>query len=269
MASPRPEHPTGAASPSSAPGSPASPPPTCWPGRPVRTTSPSTRPTTASGVTPTPTTVVARGPHHRRRHRLHRPQRPDLPHAAAALRRARRRDAGLRHEHVDPRRRRGAGVCRGARPAGPVPQRPQPALSPRYLRMLGGGQAVPPRGRGGCWPSRRRRTLSPARPWARSSTGSGFSPFFVALVPRAARRRRLVVRPGRRPALPRALPVPLPRPPRHAHRLRLADLAHRHRAGPPATSSGSRPASTTSGWAGPSPRSPSRPTASAVDRRAR
>ena len=46
---------------------------------------------------------------------------------------------------------------------------------------------------------------------------------------RAARRRRLVVRPRRRHRLPRGVPVHVPAPPRHARRLRLADLAHGRR----------------------------------------
>ena len=40
---------------------------------------------------------------------------------------------------------------------------------------------------------------------------------------------RLVVRPGDLPRLPRALPLHLPRAPRHARRLRLPRVAHRHR----------------------------------------
>ena len=44
----------------------------------------------------------------------------------------------------------------------------------------------------------------------------------------AAGRGRLVVRPGHVARLPRALPLHLPRAPRHARRLRLAGVAHRH-----------------------------------------
>ena len=44
-----------------------------------------------------------------------------------------------------------------------------------------------------------------------------------------ARRRGVVVRPGGRAGLPGALPVHLPRAPRHARRLRLAAVAHRDR----------------------------------------
>ena len=57
----------------------------------------------------------------------------------------------------------------------------------------------------------------------------GFSQYFVGLLHDATGRRRVVVTAGRRDALSGAISVRLPRPPRHALGVRLADLAHRHR----------------------------------------
>ena len=66
----------------------------------------------------------------------------------------------------------------------------------------------------GCWPTTRR--ASTTRRSASSSTRGGFSPLLPHALHGAARRLRVVVRPGRRAGVPRALPVQLPRPPRHA-----------------------------------------------------
>ena len=127
----------------------------------------------------------------RHRHRLHRAQRAHLPDAAAALRRARRRDPGVRHVDVGARRRDRPGVGRRARAARGLPDLAQPALRPRYLRMLteiprfhrrarallaagerdGDGTATRPCG-SSCAPAASRRT-SPATSWSRSSPRSG------------------------------------------------------------------------------------------------
>ena len=60
-------------------------------------------------------------PDGRRRHRFHRAQRAHLPDAAAAVRRARHRDAGVRHEHVGARRGDRPRVGRRPRCLRPVP----------------------------------------------------------------------------------------------------------------------------------------------------
>ena len=57
----------------------------------------------------------------------------------------------------------------------------------------------------------------------------GFSQYFIDYLHDAAGRRGVVVSAGRRAALSGPLSLRLPRPPRHAVGVRLADLAHRHR----------------------------------------
>ena len=171
-----------------------------------------------------------RRPHRRRRHRVHRPQRPHLPDAAAALRRARRRDPGLRHEHVGPRRRDGrrARVCRCARRVAASSRRCATCSTPAYLRML---TEVPRFHRqppsvlaSGGRPGRATR-----RRCGRSSRAGRPQRLLHRALPGAAGRCRVVLRPGPRPGLPGALPLRVPRPPRHAHGLRVAHLAHRRR----------------------------------------
>ena len=155
--------------------------------------------------------------------------RAHLPHAAAALRRARRRDPALGDVAVDQRRRAPAwstparSVARGL-----FPTRPTCAAALT----------------GGCSPRSRASTAGPGRCVARAGpTGLRDGRPDAARVPRrrsvlaalraalhgAAGRRRLVVRPRDVARLPRALPVHLPRAPRHARHLRLAAVAHRHR----------------------------------------
>ena len=106
-----------------------------------------------------------------------------------------------------------------------------------WAGALGAGRAVPdlaqPRPAGVPADARRDPPLPPGRPCA---AGRGRRRHHAASLPRRARlhgvlrpalhgarrRRGLVVRPGGRAGLPGALPLQLPRPPRHARRLRIA-----------------------------------------------
>ena len=111
--------------------------------------------------------------------------------------------------------------------------------------------ALPPRGPRGCW--RRRRTT---RPCASFLDDRGFSAVLRPALHGARRRRGLVVRPGRRAGLPGALPVRLPRPPRHARRLRVTRRGGPWSAARGSTSSGSAPGSPRAARYGSAPRSP-------------
>ena len=105
-----------------------------------------------------------------------------------------------------------AGAC--SRPAANL-------RNPRYLRMLTEIPRFHRRARPSCW-----RPGCGPHPARRSSTG----PVLGVLRPPlhgAPGRRGLVVRPGGGAGLPGALPVHLPRAPRHARRLRQPAVAHR------------------------------------------
>ncbi len=164
----------------------------------------------------------------RRRHRLHRAQRAHLPDAAAAVRRARRPDAGVRHEHVGARRGDRPRVGRRPRRRRACSRRAANLRNPRYLRML---TEIPRFHR-----MAKKVLASAARRPATDDETLDDVPrarpvhrLLRHLLHDAAGLRGLVDRPRPRPGLPGPLPVPVPRAPRHAHRLRVAHVAHRHR----------------------------------------
>ena len=159
------------------------------PGDPLRGRRPARRPRRHPRRRRPPTATLAD------RHRLHRAQRAHLPDAAAALRRARRRDPGVRDVDVGARRRRPAW-SRPARSAPRASSRPGATCrGPAYLRML----AEIPRFH------RRARALL-ARPAEAAPTttrrcatflaAGGFTAYFTAALHGAAGRRGLVVRPA-------------------------------------------------------------------------
>ena len=113
-------------------------------------------------------------------------------------------------------RRRGAS----SRPGGPRAAPRTCGCSPRSRGSTAGRARCSPAGRDG-----EGRRPDPARLPERRRLLGVLHPALHG----AGRRRGLVVRPGRRAGLPGALPVHLPRPPRHARRLRLAAVAHGHR----------------------------------------
>ena len=139
-----------------------------------------------------------------------------------------RRDAGVGDVDVHLRRRHGAGVGGRAGPPRGLPDA-RPPHRPALPADARGDPPLPPQGQG---PARRRCRLvdragrdHAARVPARGRLHGVLHPPLHG----ARGRGRVVVRPGRRARLPRALPVHLPRAPRHARRLRLTCLAHRHR----------------------------------------
>ena len=166
-------------------------------------------------------------------------------------------DRELRHRHRLHRPQPSAPTrcCCGCSPSSASPPRPSEmsmsvsddgtglewagALGARGLFPTA-GQPARPALPGGCSP--RSRASTAGAPGG-SLADTGDADRDAARVPRrrplhavlraplhgAAGRRRLVVRPGGRARLPRALPVHVPRAPRHARRLRLAAVAHRHR----------------------------------------
>ena len=105
------------------------------------------------------------------RHRLHRAQPAHLPDPAAAVRRARRRDPGVRDVAVGARRRDRPGVGRRARPARAVPGRGATCAG---RRTCGCSTEIPRfhrRARGCCSSPRARAT--PTRRCASSSRAAG------------------------------------------------------------------------------------------------
>ena len=161
------------------------------------------------------------------RHRLHRPQPTHLPDAAAPVRGAGHRDPAVGDVALGERRRHRCRVRRCARR--------RAACSPSAPRCARSTT-------GRCWSRSRGSTVGPRPCWPPTRVRPARRPD-AARVPRrrrlharirpslhgAARRRRVVVRPGDLARLPRALPLHLPRAPRDARRLRLARVAHRHR----------------------------------------
>ena len=205
-------------SPSSAPGSPASPRRTSPRGP---RTSPSFEADDRLGGHADTHPVGPEAARHR--HRLHRPQPAHLPGAAADVRRARRRDPAVGDVDVDPRRRHRPGVGRRARPARPVPDDRQPA-QPALPGDAAGDPALPRAGPGKLLAADGHRRHAARVPRRR--------PLLGVLRPAlhgAAGRRRLVVRPGGRARLPGPLPVHVPPAPRDARHLRQPAVAHGHR----------------------------------------
>ncbi len=167
-------------------------------------TSRSTRPTTASAATPTPTTCDGRW-RARHRHRLHRPQRAHLPDPAAALRRARASPPSRRRCRCRSATTRtgleyaGALGPRGLFPSAAQPRRPGvPADAHR-------DPSLPPAGPRACSSSRTVPTAGPDP--ARLPRRGRLHAVLLPPLHGAPRRRRLVVRPGRRARLPGALPL--------------------------------------------------------------
>ena len=118
-----------------------------------------------------------------------------------------------------------AGALGAARP---LPDRPQPGPAgvPADARR---DPALPPP---------RASAAGPSGPTEATPDDATLREFLadgavLAVLPAAlhgvARRRGVVVRPGGGAGLPGALPLRVPRPPRHARRLRVAAVAHRHR----------------------------------------
>ena len=183
---------------------------------------------------PHPRRAAAGRPRPGRRHRLHRPQRADLSHAAAALRRARRRNPGLGNEHVRPLRRLRPGIRR--RPGqGPRHHSPavHPAARPLPADAAGGHALLPPgprpAGRGDtATPDDRSAAASRADPGGVPGPGEVQQLLHLALHDPDGE-RRLVLRPHHRAGLPGPLPLHVPGPPRPARRHGLAAVADRHR----------------------------------------
>ena len=153
--------------------------------------------------------------------RVPRAQRPHLPHAVPAVRRT--RDCHPRDGHVDvcPRRCRADSSTRGPAVSGACFLRRSTLGRPRYLRMLSeikrfhrSGDPTARR------PSRRHETLDSFL------DRHGFSRYFVDhfMTPLVA--AVWSCRAGRGAELPRALPLRVPRTPRHALGVRLAHVAH-------------------------------------------
>ena len=160
------------------------------------------------------------------RHRLHRAQPAHLPEPATTVRRARRRDAGVRHEHVDPLRGLRARVRRRPRPL-----RAAADMAHRRTRATcacsstSSASTAAPTSAG---PDEQDVTIR-----RDSCQRHRFSTYFVDPLHDPADRRRLVhgAPPGRQ--LPGALPVHVPGQPRDAAGHRHPGLAHRHaRLGP-------------------------------------
>ena len=139
--------------------------------------------------------------------------------------------------------------CCGSSPSSASPPSPARCRCPPATTRPGwsgparsGGGPVPDRGATcagrrtcGCSPRSRASTAPPGRcsratgttpRCARSSRTQRLHGVLRPALHGARRRGGVVVRPGRRAGLPGALPVLVPRPPRHARRLRLADVAH-------------------------------------------
>ena len=134
-----------------------------------------------------------------------------------------------------------AGALGAARPL-PLGAQP-PDLA--YLRMLTEVKRFHRDARESWPPAVDRRATR--RRCGRSPRRVGFSAYFTRTSSsRWWRRCGPATRP--RPRLPGALPLRVPRPPRHAHGLRVAHVAHRDGRLRAATSRRSRPVSTRSGW---------------------
>ncbi|WP_278257745.1 NAD(P)-binding protein [Nocardioides convexus] len=139
----------------------------------------------------------------------------------------RRPDPGVGDVDVDQRRGHRPGVGRRTRPARDLPARDRQPPQPGVPADAGRDPALPP-----ARPPAARRVHRPRR-GPDDARGLPRRRRLLAVLPPAlhgaARRGRVVLRPGHRAGLPRGVPVLLPGPPRDAAGLRLPDLAHRQR----------------------------------------